>query len=258
MTVTAEQARVLACLVEKAETTPDSYPLTTNALVNACNQSTNRNPVVDFSAREVDSMVMELRQLKLARTVTGSGHRVGKHKHTIDEALGLDGHELAVLAILILRGPQTLNEIVTRTERYAQGPDGDRDNVDAAIDRLAGRPDPLAHRLERQPGEREPRIEQTWCDSISLPSGGTPNEPGERAVSRPSGGTASDSLAPPSGGTADLAVVSQTSPPPGAVSPPSGAVSPPSGGLEARVETLERELVRQTQRIDELLQQLGE
>ena len=169
--LTAEQARVVGCLIEKAQTTPDSYPLSSNALTNACNQSTNRNPVVDYSERQVDALMLELREMKLARTVTGSGHRVGKHKHIVDETLGLDGHELAVLAALVLRGPQTLNEIVTRTERYTDGARGDRAAVDAAIDRLAARPEPLTVRLARQPGEREPRIDQCWSvSSASAPA----------------------------------------------------------------------------------------
>ena len=113
--LTALQARVVACLIEKAATTPDNYPLTTNALVAACNQSTNRDPVVDYGSRDVDTTMIELRQLELARAVSGVGHRSSKHKHVVDDALGLDGSEVAVLAVLTLRGPQTLNEIATRT-----------------------------------------------------------------------------------------------------------------------------------------------
>ncbi len=164
MDVSAEHARVLGALIEKAETTPDHYPLTTKALQAACNQTTSREPVVDYSPRQVDALMLELRQGGLARTVTGTGHRVGKHKHIVDVALGLDGDELAVLAVLLLRGPQTLNQITTRTERYACGPAGDAEMVDAAIDRLASRAEPLVMRLERRPGEREPRIAQCWSD----------------------------------------------------------------------------------------------
>ncbi len=160
--LTALQARVVASLIEKAATTPDNYPLTTNALVSACNQSTNRDPVVDYSARDVDTTMIELRQLELARAVSGVGHRSSKHKHVVGETLGLDGAEVAVLGVLTLRGPQTLNEIATRTERYLDGPQGDADAVDAAVDRLADRPEPLVRRLERRLGEREPRIEQRW------------------------------------------------------------------------------------------------
>lgn len=167
--LTALQARVVACLIEKAATTPDSYPLTTNALVSACNQSTNRDPVVSYSDRDVDAAMIELREMKLARAVTGSGHRASKHKHVVDEALDLDGAQLAVLAVLLLRGPQTLKEIATRTERYEDGPAGDTDRVDKAIDALTERVDPLVERLQRRPGEREPRIRQLWQPSDDMP-----------------------------------------------------------------------------------------
>ena len=159
------EARILGALIEKAGTTPDNYPLSTNALVAACNQSTNRDPVVEYAEREVDQVMMELRQRGFARTLSGTGHRVPKHRHVVDEALGLDGEELAVLAVLLLRGAQTRNEITTRTERYDGGPEGDAARVDAALDRLAARPEPLIVRLGRRPGEREPRIDQLWAQS---------------------------------------------------------------------------------------------
>ena len=165
MDVSAQHARVLASLIEKAETTPDHYPLSTNALQSACNQATNRDPVVDYSEREVDALMLELRQGGLARTVTGTGHRVGKHKHIVEETLGLDGDELAVLAVLLLRGAQTLNQITTRTSRYGRGPAGNTDAVSAAIDRLAASAEPLIVRLGRQSGEREPRVAQRWAET---------------------------------------------------------------------------------------------
>jgi uncharacterized protein YceH (UPF0502 family) len=167
--VSAQHARVLGSLIEKAETTPDHYPLTTKALQSACNQTNNRDPVVEYREQDVDAIMLELRQDGLARTVTGTGHRVGKHKHIVDEALGLDGDELAVLAVLLLRGAQTLNQITTRTARYGCGPAGDTTAIDAAIDRLAARAEPLVVRLERQPGEREPRIAQRWTDGDHTP-----------------------------------------------------------------------------------------
>jgi uncharacterized protein len=178
--LTAEQSRVLASLIEKGATTPDSYPLTSNALTSACNQSTSREPVVHYSERDVDAVMLQLRELKLARTVTGSGHRVGKHKHIVDEALGLDGRELAVLAVLMLRGPQTVNEITTRTERYADGPHGDAAIVNAVIDHLAGRSTPLVRRLERSPGEREPRVAQLLAQTSDQPSSHSEPPPTQR------------------------------------------------------------------------------
>lgn len=235
MDLTAEQARVLGCLIEKAETTPDSYPLSSNALTNACNQSTNRDPVVDYSERQIDAVMIELRERKLARTVTGSGHRVGKHKHVVDEALGLDGHQLAVLAVLLLRGPQTRNEIATRTERYANGPGGDAAAVGAAIDRLASRPEPLAVRLERQPGEREPRIDQCWAartDASPMPATAPAEDP-----------------------VPDQASVDPIPAP--ASTSPAAPTPAPASELDARVSALEAALARQEARIDELVRQLG-
>lgn len=211
------QARVVACLIEKAATTPDNYPLTTNALVAACNQSTNRDPVVEYSSQDVDAAMLELRQFELARAVSGIGHRSSKHKHVVDERLGLDGAATAVLAVLTLRGPQTLNEIATRTERYLDGPQGETDAVDAAIDRLSDRPEPLVRRLERRPGEREPRVEQLW-------------QPTNDAVPTADHIPTEAALAPESDGSHDLA---------------------------DRVAALEASLSRQTRRLDALLVELG-
>ncbi len=225
MDISAEQGRVLACLVEKAETTPDSYPLSSNALRAACNQTTNRDPVVDYTEREVDAVMLELRQGGLARTVKGSGNRVGKHKHVLDEALGLDGDELAVLAVLVLRGDQTRNEITTRTARYARGPGGDPDAVDAAIDRLAARPDPLVVRLERRPGEREPRIGQRWADPHDGPV--TPADP-------------------------------TVAPGPPSHSPSAAAESDQLTELARRVADLETAVADQSRRLDRLLEELGD
>ena len=219
------EARVIGALIEKGATTPDSYPLSTNALMAACNQTTNRDPILDTSEREVDALMLELRQRGLARTLTGAGHRVPKHRHVVDEALGLDSSESAVLAVLLLRGPQTLNEITTRTERYADGPGGDEHLVNAAIDRLAARPEPLAVRLERQPGEREPRIDQLW------------------APERSGRVTASPAPTP--------AEMSPSTPPPPA------ATTDPTADLETRVESLETALAEQTRRLDALLAELN-
>ncbi|MEM8706170.1 MAG: DUF480 domain-containing protein [Actinomycetota bacterium] len=190
--LTAEQARVLGALIEKAYTTPDSYPLSSNALMAACNQSTNRDPVVSYSEREIDATMLALRERGLARTLSGTGHRVPKHRHVAEEAMGLDGTETAVLAVLLLRGAQTLNEITTRTERYADGPGGDDEAVDHAIDRLANRPEPLVVRLERRPGEREPRIDQLWAAT-----GAASSSPAESPSPQPS--------PPPAGGADRIA-----------------------------------------------------
>jgi uncharacterized protein YceH (UPF0502 family) len=223
--LTALQARVVACLIEKAATTPDNYPLTTNALVAACNQSTNRDPVADYTSRDVDAAMIELRQLELARAVSGVGHRSSKHKHVVGETLGLDGAEVAVLAVLTLRGPQTLNEIATRTERYLDGPEGDMDVVDGAIDRLVGRPDRLVRRLDRRPGEREPRIEQLWysADAAAMT-------------------------------TADVSTATSAVP---SLIPATESSHDRAFDLADRVASLEAALTRQTRRLDTILAELG-
>lgn len=158
MDLTEPEVRVLGALVEKAHTTPEQYPLTTNALVAACNQRTSRHPVTDYDERTVDGAMQELRQRGLARTVRGSGMRTYKHRHVADEALGLEPGELAVLAVLALRGPQTPGELRARTERFGTGGD-----VEPALAALAGRSEPLAVNLGRAPGQSQDR----WAHLLS-------------------------------------------------------------------------------------------
>lgn len=147
------ELRILGCLAEKAVTTPDNYPLSTNALVNACNQTSNRDPVMAVTEREVDETMLRLRTAGLARTVTGG--RANKHRHVVDEAWGLDAGELALLTVLFLRGAQTTGELRGRTERmhdFAELAD-----VEAALGRLEARPDPFVRQLDRMPGQKERR-----------------------------------------------------------------------------------------------------
>jgi uncharacterized protein YceH (UPF0502 family) len=146
---------VLGCLVEKQATTPDNYPLSSNSLMAACNQSTSRDPIVDYSERTIDATMLSLRDRGLARTVRGDGQRVHKHRHVLDEAWSLQGASLAVVSVLMLRGPQTVAELRSRTERYA-GVDAS-DDIDATLRRLAEREPPLVQLLPRRPGEREAR-----------------------------------------------------------------------------------------------------
>lgn len=147
------ELRILGSLVEKQLTTPDNYPLSTNALVAACNQRTNREPVVDYDERTVDTVMLELRRDGLARTVTGG--RTNKHRHVLDEALGLDPRALSLLSVLMLRGPQTVGELRIRTERMADFID--LDEVESTLEELAGREPALVVRLDRRPGQKEPR-----------------------------------------------------------------------------------------------------
>lgn len=153
--LTDEEIRVLGCLIEKEMTTPDNYPLSSNALVNACNQTTSRDPVVHYSERQVDQVVLALREEGLARTVRGDGQRVHKHKHVAGEAWHLGRAELALVSVLLLRGAQTVNELRTRTERHGTGLDAA--GVERTLRSLAERDEPFVRLLDRRPGEREAR-----------------------------------------------------------------------------------------------------
>jgi uncharacterized protein YceH (UPF0502 family) len=156
MELTAVEIRVLGCLVEKEATTPDNYPLSTNALITACNQSTNRDPVVAYDERTVDAAIFELRANKgLTRTITGG--RTNKHRHVLAEAWELGPGELAVLAILMLRGPQTAGELRSRTERLHAF--ADLAGVEETLRTLAARAEPMVRELERRPGQKETRWE---------------------------------------------------------------------------------------------------
>lgn len=156
--LTPEQLRVVACLVEKQLTTPDSYPLTENAVVAACNQLSNRNPVVAYDNSTVRVTLTELRQLGLARVIHTPGARVPKHRHILDEALGLSEGEVSLLAVLALRGPQTVGELRTRTERMHEF--SSLSEVEKVLEGLATRSEPLVVRLGRQPGQKEDRYAQ--------------------------------------------------------------------------------------------------
>jgi uncharacterized protein len=156
--LTPEELRVVACLVEKQLTTPDSYPLTENAVVAACNQLSNRNPVVAYDNNTVRVTLTALRQRGLARVVHTPGARVPKHRHILDEALGLSRGEVSLLAVLALRGPQTVGELRTRTERMHDF--AGLSEVETTLEELASREEPLVVRLERQPGQKEARYAQ--------------------------------------------------------------------------------------------------
>ncbi|MGI8751152.1 MAG: YceH family protein [Acidimicrobiales bacterium] len=154
--LTAEELRVLGALIEKAATTPDQYPLTMNGLLLATNQTSNRNPVVSYDAGTANLALGRLRELGLARVVHSPSNRAEKYRHVVHEAWALSPAELAVLAVLALRGPQSANELRTRTERY--GDLGDMGGVEGVLHRLKNRySEPYVVRLERQPGHREER-----------------------------------------------------------------------------------------------------
>jgi hypothetical protein len=158
-----EEARVLGCLLEKERTTPDAYPLSLNALVSACNQSTNRSPVVHYREDTVEAALDELRTRSFVRRGVYPGSRVIKYRHCLDEALGVGPPEMALLAVMLLRGPQTPGELKSRTERLH--PFKDLAAIDDALDRLAGRDEPLARRLPREPGQKEARVRELLTDA---------------------------------------------------------------------------------------------
>ncbi|PLS76641.1 MAG: DUF480 domain-containing protein [Actinobacteria bacterium] len=163
MELSPVQVRVLGCLIEKERTTPDSYPLTMNALLAACNQTTNRHPIVALTEATVASAVENLRAADLVRVDYSRSNRAEKYRQVLDRASRLDGAEISVLGVLMLRGPQTAAELRTRTERLHAF--ADPSGVDAVLARLAERPEPLVVRLGRGVGQKEPR----WAHLLAGP-----------------------------------------------------------------------------------------
>jgi uncharacterized protein YceH (UPF0502 family) len=151
--LTNEEVRVLGALVEKQRTTPDQYPLSLNALRLACNQSTNRDPVVEFDDATIREALERLSRRRWVRLASGAGSRATKYRHLLDEALDLSGPEIAILAVLMLRGPQTPGELRARTERLHHF--GGQDDLREAIEGLAARE--LVAGTGRRPGQKEER-----------------------------------------------------------------------------------------------------
>jgi uncharacterized protein YceH (UPF0502 family) len=152
----AVEIRVVGSLLEKQRTTPEAYPLSVNALRLACNQSTNRDPVVDYDERTVVAALERLHRRGWTRMASGAGSRARKYRQLVDRALDLDPEALALLCLLMLRGPQTLGELKQRSERLH--PFADPAAVEAVLDRLLGRE--LVVRLDRRPGQKEQRYGQ--------------------------------------------------------------------------------------------------
>ena len=147
------EVRILGALVEKEATTPDNYPLSLNALTNACNQTSNRDPVMDLDENAVRNAVNSLRQQSLVRAVQHSGSRVMKFQHLVNERLSLDAPALGVMCVLMLRGPQTGGEIRGRTNRLAEF--ASVADVEAVLESLSGQG--LVVQLARRPGQKEAR-----------------------------------------------------------------------------------------------------
>ena len=173
--LTAEEQRVLGCLLEKEVTVPESYPLTLNSLRTACNQKSSRDPVVDYDERTVQDTVRTLKDRGLARvTWLEYGKRVLKYAQTAATALDIAPDERAVLTVLLLRGPQSPGELKTRTDRLHGF--ADRADVEATLTRMAGRDEPLVVQLERKPGQQDHR----WQHLL----GGPPKDAEVRAVDK--------------------------------------------------------------------------
>jgi uncharacterized protein len=216
-TLTDVEQRVLGCLIEKRWTTPDQYPLSVNSLRLACNQSTNRDPVTDYDEDAVYAAAQRLCQYGLARLASGHSSRSTKFRHLAEEGLGLDRQQLAVLCVLLLRGPQTPGELKARTERLA--PLGSLDDVERVLGELDQRG--YARRLGRRPGQKEDRFGQLL--------GGEPSEEAARPAA---------DFAPPAAYAAAPARVQPT------------PVADPE--LEARVSALEAEVQALRRQLDEL------
>ena len=170
MLLSPECARVLGALIEKGLATPQQYPLTVNALQAACNQTSNREPVVDYDESTVLAALDELKDRKLVRFVLPShGRSVVRYRQVLDETLALDARQCAILAVLVLRGPQTIGELRIRTERMAKF--DSLDEIDHELDLLHTREEPLAHNVGRRPGQKEER----WA--TTLVSANEPDQP---------------------------------------------------------------------------------
>jgi hypothetical protein len=165
--LTDVEVRVLGSLVEKQVTTPEYYPLTLNALMLACNQKNNRTPVTSFDETTVSQALETLREKNLAYVFYGSTSRVPKYKHVLPEVMHLTQPELALMCVLLLRGPQTTGELATRAFRLHEF--SGLEEVEATLNSLITRePDPLVKRLPRQPGQKEARFAHLLSGEVSI------------------------------------------------------------------------------------------
>src|SRR6266700_3246744 len=162
------ETRVLGSLIEKDITTPDYYPLSLNALVNACNQKNNRDPIMALDEDSVRQALGSLQEKRLAGPAGGADSRVTKYEHRLQEVFNFDRREIAVVCVLLLRGPQTPGELRSRTDRMYHFEA--LDDVIATLDRLAQREPPLARVLPRQPGTKESRYTHLFSGEPPEPS----------------------------------------------------------------------------------------
>jgi uncharacterized protein YceH (UPF0502 family) len=183
MDADAVEIRVLGCLLEKQRTTPDAYPLSLNSLRLACNQATNRDPVVDYDERQIKSALERMSDRGWTRFASGASSRALKYRHLLDEALGLSNEDLALLAILMLRGPQTVGELKQRSERLHRF--DSLAEIAQVLDGLAERE--LVARLERRPGQKEERYAHLLGEGgaeapAAVASQAPPREDGDRVA----------------------------------------------------------------------------
>jgi uncharacterized protein len=235
--LSAPEIRVLGCLLEKQRTTPDAYPLSLNALRLACNQATNRDPVTEYDEAIVRDALHRLSRRRWARLASGAGSRAPKYRHLLDEALGLPEDELAVLCVLMLRGPQTPGELKQRTERLH--PLADLSAVIDALERLIDRE--FAVRLQRRPGQKEERYTQLLGEDA----------PQDGAAPAP----VAPAPAPLHGDAEAVAAPAPVAPAPAAA--PAPAPDPRVDRIEAQVAALRADLDALRASLDALRAELG-
>jgi uncharacterized protein YceH (UPF0502 family) len=224
------EARVLGCLIEKEATTPDYYPLSLNALVNACNQRSNREPVMDLDEAEVHLALRRLEDIGLAGRARGAEGRVTKYEHWLGEAYNFTRAESALICVLLLRGPQTPGELRGRTDRLHSF--GEIADVLAGLQKLAERTPSLVSVLPRQPGTKESRFTHLFCGPVELVAANAPP-------------TAYFAPAAPHTYVRQYAASDDAA-------PEDRANAPHIGQLEARVTELERKLDALTRKFDDL------
>ncbi len=174
--LTDVEVRVLGSLLEKEVTTPDNYPLSLNALLAACNQTTSREPIMRLDEDAVVPAAVALRRRGLLRQIQPAGSRVTKYEHLLREEMELGGRELAVLGVLMLRGPQTAGELFARTARLE--PFADLADLEGVLESLMARePDPLAARLARRAGQKEVRYAHLLSGEPPADAPGAADEP---------------------------------------------------------------------------------
>ena len=159
------EARIVGCLIEKEATTPEYYPLTLNALINACNQKSNRFPIVDYDEKTVTQALEDLREKNIVYVFYGSTSRVPKYKHILPKLLEIDRHEVAIICVLLLRGFQTIGELRERSQRIYEFES--LNEVHQTLDELMKRTEPLIIELPKQPGQKEARYGHLLSGEIS-------------------------------------------------------------------------------------------